>query len=317
MYDENIHYDPTDKTLITTYNKHVAVLTMDKSTMTVNDTVVSIKGKLKQDKGTIYLPFSDMIDVYDFEYNYNEASKTLIIDSTNKEKKEAIIVKNGKIKENLKLFAKKLEKLEKGTKVTVLGVDGDYTKVRTSSGNIGYIKTKKLSDVSIVRETLEYKKLSNIEVLNDYKEVSSEYTEVVNVNDKNLIVTPNLFNVNDKFELKQVISLEAEKFKAYKDWANNNNVSLCATVNFDGSMNALCSSYTIRTCLINNIYTELVKNQISMVNIDFDNIDDMEGFYRFIIEMTPRYKESGIKVIVTYKNGMNKERLSNIVDYVL
>lgn len=317
LYDENIYYNPTDKTLITTYNKHVAVLTMDKSTMTINDTVVSINGTLKQEKGTTYLPFTDMIDVYDFEYNYDEASKVLIVDSTNKEKKETVVVTNTKIKEKTDLFAKKLEKVEKGTKVTVLGTEGDYTKVRTDSGIIGYIKTKRLSDIKQIRENLDYEKLSNLKILNDYVDVSAGYGAVINEEDKNLIVIPKLFNVNEKFELKQVISLDSDKFKGYKEWTNNNNISICATVNFDGSMNELCSSYTTRTCLINNIYTELIKNQISIVNIDFDNIDDMEGFYRFIIEMTPRYKEVGIKVVVTYKDGMNKERLSNIVDYVL
>lgn len=317
LYDENIYYNPTDKTVITTYNKHIAVLAMNKTTMTVNDTVVSINGSLKEEKGTIYLPFSDMIDVYDFEYNYDEKSKTLIVDSTNEEKKEAVVLRNVKLKESTGFFSKKLEKVNKSTTVVVLGTEGKYTKVRTDSGNIGYIKTKKLSTPETIRDDFETEKLSNIEVLNDYNEISSEYENVMTVEGKTSIVIPNLFNVNNKFELKQIIALDSDKFNEYKNWTSNNNVSICATVNFEGSMNELCSSYNTRTCLMNNIYTELIKNQISMVNIDFDNIDDMEGFYRFIIEMTPRFKEAGIKVLVTYKDGMNKERLNNIVDYVL
>lgn len=317
LYDENIYYNPTDKTVITTYNKHVAVLSMDKTTMTVNDTVISIEGSLKKDKGTIYLPFSDMIDVYDFEYNYDEASKVLTVDSTNEEKQESIVLKNTKLKEKVGFFGKKLEKLDKGSKVVVLGTEGKYTKVRTDAGNIGYVKTKKISEPEKIRENLEYEKISNVEVLSDYNEVNSDYETIAIIDGKTSIVTPKLFNINSTFELKQVITLDSDKFKNYKTWAENNNVSVCATVNFDGSMNELCSSYNTRTCLINNIYTELIKNQISIVNIDFENIDDMEGFYRFIIEMTPRYKEAGIKVIVTYKDGMNKERLNNIVDYVL
>ena len=317
LYDENIYYNPTDKTVITTYNKHVAVLSMDKTTMTVNDTVISIEGSLKKDKGTIYLPFSDMINVYDFEYNYDEASKVLTVDSTNEEKQESIVLKNTKLKEKVGFFGKKLEKLDKGSKVVVLGTEGKYTKVRTDAGNIGYVKTKKISEPEKIRENLEYEKISNVEVLSDYNEVNSDYETIAIIDGKTSIVTPKLFNINSTFELKQVITLDSDKFKNYKTWAENNNVSVCATVNFDGSMNELCSSYNTRTCLINNIYTELIKNQISIVNIDFENIDDMEGFYRFIIEMTPRYKEAGIKVIVTYKDGMNKERLNNIVDYVL
>ena len=317
LYDENIYYNPTDKTLITTYNKHVAVLSMNKTTMTVNDTVISIRGELKEEKGIIYLPFSDMTNVYDFEYYYDNESKSLTVDSTNESLNKTVVLKKVKLKDGTGMFSKTLEKVEKGTKVIVIGNEGKYTKVRTDSGNIGYIKTKKLSEVEKIREDLEYKKLSNVEVLNEYNEISLEYGAITKSEEKTFIVTPNLFNVNNKFELKQIIALDSEKFNGYKTWANDNDISICATVNFDGSMNELCSSYTTRTCLINNIYTELIKNQINIINIDFENIDDIEGFYRFIIEMTPRYREAGIKVVVTYKDGMNKERLNNIVDYVL
>ena len=317
LYDENIYYNSADKTVITTYNKHIAVLVMDKTTMTVNDTVMSIGGTLKQEKGTIYLPFSNMTSVYDFEYNYDATSKTLTVDSTNEEKIESIVLKNTKLKEKTGFFGKKLEELSKGTKVVVLGTEGNYTKVRTDSGNIGYVKTKKLSSNEKIRDNLEYEKLSNIEVLNEYSEISLGYGTVATNKEKTSIVIPNLFNINSNFELKPIISVNSEKFNNYKSWASSNNITVCASVSFDGSMNELCSSYNTRTLLINNIYTELIKNQMNMVNINFENIDDMEGFYRFIIEMTPRFKEVGIKVLVTYKDGMSKDRLNNIVDYVL
>ena len=184
IYDENIYYNPADKTLITTYNKHVAVLVLDKSTMTINDTVVSINGTLKENKGILYLPFSDMIDIYDFEYEYNEGSKTLIVDSTNEEKCEAIVEKNSKVKDGTGLFAKKLEKINKGKSVTVLGVEGKYTKVRTDSGNIGYIKTKKLSEVEKIRDDFIYEKLFNVQVLTEYNEVSADYGTVINENNQ-------------------------------------------------------------------------------------------------------------------------------------
>ena len=317
LYDKNIYYNPTDKSVITTYNKRVAVLAMNKSTMVVNDTVISIKGQLKEEKGIVYLPFSDMTNVYDFEYNYDEDSKVLTIDSTNTELKKTVVLKNVKLKEKISLFSKTLEKIEKGTKVVVLGIEGKYTKIRTNSGNIGYVKTKKISEVEKIRDNLNYEKLTNLEVLNEYNEINTNYDTVEISEGKTFIVIPKIFNVNNKFELKPIITLDSEKFNGYKTWASNNGISICATVNFEGSMNELCSSYTTRTCLINNIYTDLIKNQINMVNIDFDNIDDMEGFYRFIIEMTPRYREAGIKVVVKYKEGMNKDRLNDIVDYVL
>jgi spore germination protein YaaH len=82
-------------------------------------------------------------------------------------------------------------------------------------------------------------------------------------------------------------------------------------------MNKLCSDYVTRTYVINTLYTNIIKNGMDMICIDFETIDDTEGFYRFIIEMVPRFKEAGIKVFVKYASGMNKERIVQVVDYVI
>lgn len=317
LYDENIYYNPTDKTVITTYNKHIAVLSMNKTTMTINDTAVSINGALKEEKGVLYLPFSDMTDVYDFEYNYDKENKALTVDSTNKGKSTAVVLKKTKLKENTGLFAKKIEKIEKAEIVTVFERGEKYSKIRTNSGNIGYVKTKTLSENERLRDDFDDEIISNVKILEEYNEVSAELLAVQVNENEFTIINPNLFDINSEFEVSQAISLDSEKFKNYKTWAENNNVRICAEVNFDGSMNELCATYNSRTLVINNIYRELIKNQINCVDIDFETIDDAEGFYRFIIEMIPRFKEAGIKVFVTYKDGMNKERLEKIVDYVL
>lgn len=320
LYDENIYYNSTDKTVITTYNKHIAVLELEKTTMSVNDTVTEIDGKLKEENGVLYIPFSDMEIVYDFEYSYDKEENVLLVDSTSVEKKEAIVLSNAKVKEGTGLFSKKLEKVKKSEYVTVLGTEGKYTKIRTSSGNIGYIKTKKLSEVELKRESMEEEKLSNVQVLNEYVIVDSTYEVLNETTENNKIVTPNLFKINESnegFEVENIIDLSGTKFKTYQDWANQSNVDICGTVTLNGSMNKLCSDYLTRTYIINSLYTELIKNRINMICIDFENVDDTEGFYRFIIEMTPRFKEAGIKVLVKYKNGLNKDRLNNIVDYVL
>ena len=55
IYDENIYFN--NNMLITTYNKHIAVLEINKTTMKVNDVVLETKGTLKEINGTIYLPF--------------------------------------------------------------------------------------------------------------------------------------------------------------------------------------------------------------------------------------------------------------------
>ncbi len=318
LYDENIYYNEEEQTLITTYNKHVAKLIVGQTTMEVNSTQVAISGTLKYEGDILYLPLLDLEDVYDFEYQYNEEENVLMLDSISTAKSQAVVVKSANIKEQPKFLSSSLEKISKsdGVYVTVFETDGDYTKVRTPSGNVGYIKTDKLGDIEILREDMEEDTLDNVNILSDYNTVNS-YDDISVDTSLTNIVIPNLFNINENLEIDEVIDLSGSTYEAYTSWAENNGINICADVTLSGSMNEICSSYTSRTCLINLLYNQFVANNINMICIDFDNIDDTEGFYRFVIELTPRFKEAGFKVLVKYKDGLDKERLENIVDYVI
>lgn len=318
IYDPNIYFNEEEQTLITTYNKHVAKLVVGQSTMEVNSTQVAINGTLKYENEILYMPFLDLKDVYDFEYQYNEERNVLIVDSISTAKSQAVVVKTSKVKEEPKLFSSTLEKISKfdGAYVTVFDTNGDYTKVRTPSGNIGYIKTDKLGDIEVLRENMEDDELTNVNILNDYSVVGA-YDNITLDSSLNNIVIPNLFNINGTLEVNNVIDLSSGTYNAYKNWAETNGISICANVTLSASMNEICSSYTTRTCLINLLYNQFVSNGIGMICIDFENIDDIEGFYRFIIELTPRFKEAGYKVLVKYKDGLDIERLRSIVDYVI
>lgn len=319
IYDPNIFYDKDEKMIITTHNKSVAKIIIDKTTMEVNSTEVALKGQAKEVNGTIYLPLLDLYNVYEFEYKYNEKENVLLIDSMSQEKTEAVVVKNAKVKETPKFFAKTLEKIKRtdGEYVVVLGTEGDFTRVRTSSGNIGYIKTNKLSKFKTVREDMEQEKLTNLKVLEDYNTVSGS-NEAISV-DNNFVnvVIPNLFNINGNLELETVIDLSKPTYQKYYKWVEENSITMGATVTLNGSMSALYGSYTPRTCLINNLYNACVNNKIEIICIDFNEIDDKEGLYRFVTELTPRFREVGYKVIVKNKNGLNREKLENIVDCVV
>ena len=318
LYDINIYY--SNNILITTYNKHIAVLEMGKTTMKVNDVVQEIKGTLKEINGTVYLPFSDMEDVYDFSESYNKDTKVLSIDSKSFEKKEAVVLKNTSLKASTKNFAKTLEKVNKTQYVTVFETEGNFTKVRTKAGNIGYIKTKKISKPEVLWETMDEEALKSITILNEYSIVDSKY-EVLTGSTKDSIVIPNLFNIalneNEEVSIENVINLDSSKFITYKDWANGSNVTICPTITLSCSMSKVCSSYESRSYVINTLYNDLVNNNLRMICVDFTDVDDAEGLYRFVTEMVPRFKCAGMKVLIKYNSSLNRDRLNNIVDYVL
>lgn len=317
LYDINIFY--SNKTLITTYNKHIAVLEMEKTTMKVNDVVQEIKGTLKEINGIVYLPLSDLQDVYDFEENYNKETKVVSIDSKSIEKKEAIVLKNASLKESTDTFAKTIENVKKSEYVCVFEANGKFTKVRTRAGNVGYIQTNKLSKPEVVWENMDEEDLNSVNVLENYNNVD-DYEVLSNVLE-NSIVLPNLFSISqnnsDEITVNTLIDLEGEKFTAYKNWADKSKITICPTITLDCNMSKISSSYETRSYVINILYNELIKNKLTMICVDFEEIDDTEGLYRFITEMMPRFKCAGMKVLIKNNSILNKDRLNNIVDIVL
>lgn len=317
IYDENIYFN--NNMLITTYNKHIAVLEINKTTMKVNDVVLETKGTLKEINGTIYLPFSDMEDVYDFTESYNKEAKALNVDSKLKEKKRAVVLKTTNLKETTGNFAKTLERVKKTQYVTVFETKGDFVKVRTKAGNIGYIKTKKISKPEVLWETMDDESLKNVVELSDHSVVDDKYEVLTNASEGTLVF-PSLFEIvqlEDKIDVKNVIDLENKKFQTYKDWAEQSNVSICPTVKLNCSMSKVSSSYESRSYVINTLYNTLINNRLTMICIDFTDVDDAEGLYRFIIEMVPRFKCAGMKVLIRNNGVFNVDRIKNIVDYVV
>ena len=63
LFDETMYYNDAEKELITTYNKHTALLKIDETHMLVNDNNVELKGMLQEKKNIIYLPIKDLQNV--------------------------------------------------------------------------------------------------------------------------------------------------------------------------------------------------------------------------------------------------------------
>ena len=92
VFDKTIYYNSAEKELITTFNKHIALLKVDEEYMVLNDSTIKIESSLKDEDGEIYLPINELKTVYDIELSYSKENKTIMMDSTSKEKKTAAIV---------------------------------------------------------------------------------------------------------------------------------------------------------------------------------------------------------------------------------
>ena len=132
--------------IITTYNKKIAEIGFEKNVVTINGSEKTTYAHAIKKDDTIYLPISELKDVYDIEINHIEDTKTLVIDSLSKEQKKAVIKTNQPVKSSTKFIAKTIDRVKKGECVIIISSEKGYTKIRTEDGKIGYIKSNKLAN---------------------------------------------------------------------------------------------------------------------------------------------------------------------------
>ena len=315
IFDNNLYYNDAEKELITTFNKHVALLKVDETFMVVNDSNVKLSTSVKEINDVVLVPINDMEIVYDIEINYSEEENILMLDSIDKEKKEATTLKNVKLKEEKGAFKKTIEKLEENQKVFVIAKEDKYYKVRTQNGNIGFIKENKLSEVKNVRDNLVVEKI-DLNILKDNSDVKV-YESVKCEDNKLNIVNPDVLNLDSNSEIATNAVVNSDSFTEYISWANENNIYVMPTLKNSVSVSSSLLAYSDRNKFINELYVLLVKNGAKGVYIDFEEIDDLNSFYRFLIELTPKFKESGMYVIVENNKLLDKTKLESIVDYVV
>lgn len=316
IFDETIYYNEAEGELITTYNKHIAVLNENENYMVVNDSNVEIQGSLVEKSNEVYLPISEMGIVYDLEFEYAEETNIVIADSTSNAKSQALLIKNTSLKEKNSIFSNKIKKLERGIYLVIIEEGEKYSKVRTTDGYIGYVKTKKLGDVEVIREELEEEEIS-VNVLNNASDISGNYKNSKLSTDKTNVAIPTFFYVETDSTVLDKTSSTTSDYQDYISWAEESGVEIWATLSNNAEVSNNLNTYTKRNKIINELYKLLVEYQFSGININFEKIDDVNSFYRFVIELTPRLKELGIRVAVTSNSSIDTDKISNIVDLII
>ena len=319
VFDKNLYYNEAEKELITTYNKHIALLKIDEGFMVVNDSNVQLKSPMIEKSKTVYLPLSEMGIVYDLEFEYSASNKRVIADSVSKEKSRALALKKFKLKEKPSMFSKKTEKIEHGEYLVIVEKVGKYFKVRSSDGNLGYVKQSKLSDPEKLRDSWDKEEI-NVNILKDASDVSKNYSKAKLESSKTNVVIPTFFYIDKGTNGPQILdktNSKTDDFTKYMNWVKENNIEVWATLSNNIEVSNSLRTYSDRNKIINDLYYILVEHEFQGVNINFEKIDDVNSFNRFVIELTPRLKELGLKVSVTANKNIDTEKLENVVDTII
>jgi len=318
MFDEYIMYDEENQTLVSTYNMHILEMKLNDSNIVVNGTSMQIQGMLKERDGKIYLPMTELGIVYDYDYLYSKENKTIMIDSQKNEKKVTTILKDISLLEEGKTFSKKIGKISKDTVVTVLDEIGDYKKIKTDNGLIGYVKANKTSETETSRESYSETK-KELNVLWDYTDIS-KITKNIETKDEALnVIIPRMVSLNNSETNKIKVTIR-DKNKEKLKFAAEQGIQIIPyiTDNDIDNLKDMIDDYSKRKVLIDEIITDCIENNLGglTINLSKVNKENLEDFQRLLIELKPRLKEYGKKLIIN-KNSIYTNEIYEIADYTI
>ena len=104
----------------------------------------------------IYIPFSELKNVYNVDIKYSKEKNIVTSDSLNREQKMGNCSSDTGVKYKPTIFSKSLENVKKGDSVIVIGEENGWYKVRTLNGIIGYLKD--VANIYSVRDNMETEK---------------------------------------------------------------------------------------------------------------------------------------------------------------
>ena len=191
-----------------------------------------------------------------------------------------------------------------------------YKKVRTENGNIGYVKENKISNEETIREKMVNPVL-DVNIVEDASDILKQHDNSLFSTEKQNVVIPTFFTLDKDQKVLDKTNSSTNSFASYTNWIRENNVQIWATITNSANISENLLTYTQRNSVINSIYNYLMQYQFQGINIDFDKIDDINSFNRFLIELKPKLKESGLKLCITYNNSLDKNKIQNIADWII
>ena len=331
-FDKYIYQENSNK-IITTYDENIAEVGFTGNYIKINGANKKVKAVAIKEGEEIYLPISEMVDVYNIELNYIKETDIVTMDSIKREQIKSKALKKLSVKDYARVLSRTVDKLQAGDSVIVISESEEgWSKVRTENGKIGFIKTSKLENAVTVREgKKEIEQINGkINMFWDYyaehakaPDRTGEYIDGVNV------VSPAFFYINDDGKFVDKVG---EMAKEYIEWAHDNNYKVWPMFsNAEAGIKVtsqILNSFEARAEIIGNLVDVCEKYDLDGINIDFEFMyeKDKDVFSRFMIELTPRMKDIGVvtSVDVTAPDGSpnwslcyDRTLLGNTVDYVV
>ena len=293
---------------------------------------------LKTEGNTTYVALDFVQKYTNIEFKtYEDPQRVMIISDWGKIR-TATVKKDTQVRYRGGVKSPYLTEVSKKDKVTVIENEGDWKKVRTEDGYIGYIKKNCLKNEKEETISREFEEQVYTNISKDYT-INMAWHVVTNqsANEKVLqtiadtkgltTISPTWFTIADTDG--NINSLASSQ---YVNYAHQSNIEVWALVrDFDGGIGSYEESYEVlshtskRENLVNQLIAEALQTGIDGINVDFEKISAEcgEHYIQFIRELSVKCRQNGLVLSVdnyvpkTYNAHYHIEEQGKVADYVI
>lgn len=339
--NDRFYWDAQENLLLYTTPTEIITAPVGSTSYTVGDssyTETYTPVKVDGDTAYVALAFIQKYTALQYEVMTDEVNRVNL--TTEFGTVETVTVKrNGQVRYRAGIKSPILTDVKKGDVLYVLPEDediGEWTKVRTSDGFIGYIRNKNLG--SRGEETLvsNYEEPVYTSITKDYT-INMAWHQVTNSDANNNVlemiantkglttISPTWFFLSDNEG-----NIESLASQTYVNYCHQNNIEVWGLVE-DIKYKDTILDYEIlsrtssRQRLVSNLIARAIEYDLDGLNIDFEyiNEDSAKAYLQFLRELSIRCRQNGIVLSVdNYRPADHNafydlDEQGEIVDYVI
>lgn len=306
--------------------------TLQKETKSKDYTILKMEGH------TAYIALEFVQEYTNIDFLvYDNPDRVMIISEWG-ETTVSTVKKNTQIRMDNDVKSEILTDVSKKSEVTVIGEKGNWRKVRTGDGIIGFIKASCLKKAEVRTTSRPFKEQVYPNISKDYtinmawhvvtnRDANNNVLEMIAKTKKLTTISPTWFMVKDTDgDLTSLASTQ------YVNYAHQLGIEVWALVkDFDGGIDSkeetyeLLSHTTSRENLTNQLIGKALEYDLDGINVDFENISKEcgEHYLQFLRELSLKCRQNGIVLSVDnpvpsqYSTQYDLEEQGQIVDYVI
>lgn len=351
---DKLHYDEAEKVLTYTDSRDVIRLKPNDNTYLQNNQPVELQIGMTEFDGVPYLPTALLEKFANFRLSYNDKYHILTVENPQVPQKIGAInfaqgkeTEKGKAKKEMpqEYFLESIPKegeivnyyypIHQGMTFVILSEEGDYYRVRSFEGFIGYIKKGNFDSFGQIVENNTVKEREIAQNKGVKGKVNLVWHQVFNMTANGSIkermaqtkgvnvISPTWFHITDT---EGTVSSLADL--SYVKWAKQNGYQVWPLFSnsFDKPItHAVLSSTEKREKVIRQILAFVDLYELDGINIDFEEVPKEDGpaFVQFVKEISLYLKQRGVIVSVDmyvpkpWTEHYGRAEIGKYIDYLI